>query len=104
MIKIYDKLVRDKIPAIIEEQGKTVHITKAEGISLTHYFDTKLKEELNEYYENGEVEELADLVEVIYALLFHKGVSLEEFENIREQKNQERGSFKEGIILKSVEN
>jgi len=55
--KIYDKLVRDKIPAIIEEQGKTVHITKAEGISLTHYFDTKLKEELNEYYENGEVEE-----------------------------------------------
>ena len=48
------------------------------------------------------MEELADLVEVIYALLFHKGVSLEEFENIREQKNRERGSFKEGIILKSV--
>lgn len=98
----YNKLVRDKIPEIIEKDGKTAKTKKIKGKEAIELLNKKLDEELSEYKENENIEELADLVEVIYGILKHKGISLEEFEKIRTGKNKERGSFNDGILLLEV--
>ncbi len=59
-------------------------------------------EELQEYLDSENVEELADLVEVVYAILDDKKISLQEFELIRKQKVQERGAFQKKLLLKEV--
>ena len=61
-----------------------------------------MQEELKEYSESGDVEELADLEEVLRAILDVKSVSYEEFENIRNTKTEKRGAFKKKIFLESV--
>ena len=90
----HNKLVRDKIPKIIEESGKQAVVYKEQGDKLLTYLNNKLQEELNEYKRNGDIEELVDLVEVIYAIIHHKGVSLTEFEKLREEKISKRGALK----------
>ena len=98
----YNKLIRDRIPEIIEKSGKKAIIEKTSGEKLLKLLNTKLYEELKEYKESGSIEELADLVEVVYGILYFKGITLKEFENIREEKNRERGAFKEGLVLLKV--
>ncbi|MDR7856651.1 nucleoside triphosphate pyrophosphohydrolase [Tissierella sp.] len=98
----YNKLIRDRIPEIIEASGKKAVVEKVEGEELLNLLNMKLFEELNEYKQSGEVEELADLVEVVQAILEYKGISLEEFNEIREKKNIKRGRFKEGLLLVEV--
>ena len=64
---VYNKLVRDNIPEIIEASGKTC---KTEILSNEEYLqmlDKKLDEELAEYHQEQNIEELADLLEVLYA-------------------------------------
>ena len=63
----------------------------------------KLQEETNEYLEDNNVEELADIVEVIYAILDLKNVSIDEFETIRKSKVEKRGAFKNKIFLEKEE-
>ena len=63
----------------------------------------KIQEELTEYLESGEIEELADLEEVLRAILDSKGVSYEEFEKIRQDKVNKRGAFKDRIYLEGLE-
>ena len=102
MIKRYNKLVRDKIPEIITKSGKTC---KTEILSDEEYIkmiDLKLDEELQEYHEDKNIEELADLIEVIYAAANARGFSIEELESVRQAKALERGAFKEKILLKEV--
>ena len=91
--KIYNKLIRDKIPQIIRQSGKQAIIEEVSGEEYLEFLNSKLGEELQEYLDSQSVEELADLVEVVYAILEHKSVSLEEFEHIRKQKVEERGGF-----------
>ena len=105
-IERYRKLVRDRIPEIIEASGK---ICKTEVLSGEEYLklvDEKLKEELSEYYAEYDpqkkLEELADLVEVIYAAAQARGYSIEELERIRKKKTDERGAFAEKILLTEV--
>ncbi|MGI6679452.1 MAG: hypothetical protein ACOX2Q_10495 [Dehalobacterium sp.] len=62
----------------------------------------KLSEELAEYQDGNSIEELADLVEVVYAILEFQGVSLTEFEKIRQDKISSKGAFKEKLFLKEV--
>ncbi|WP_253947878.1 nucleoside triphosphate pyrophosphohydrolase [Paenibacillus ehimensis] len=65
----------------------------------------KLQEELDEFIEAGEDEqitELADLVEIVYAILEHKGISIEEFERVRQEKKEKRGGFGDRILLVKV--
>ena len=98
----YNKLVRDKIPAIIEKDGK---ICTTEILSDEEYLkmlDAKLDEELAEYHKDQNVEELADLLEVIYAVAGARGYSIAELEQVRLEKAEQRGAFKEKIILKEV--
>jgi len=103
-MKIYNKLVRDKIPEIIvNDNGKKCNIRILSDEEYLTALNTKMQEELKEYLESGEVEELADLEEVLRAILDVKNVSYEEFENIRNTKVEKRGAFKEKIFLESAE-
>lgn len=98
----YNKLIRDRIPEIIEASGKKAVVEKVEGQELLNLLNKKLFEELKEYEESEEIEELADLVEVVEAILDYKNISIEEFNKIREKKNISRGKFKEGLLLVEV--
>lgn len=98
----YDKLIRDRIPEIIENAGSKAVVETLDKDSFQKYLNRKLEEEMKEYLECGSAEELADLVEVVYALLDCKGISREEFERIRVTKVNERGAFKKRLLLKEV--
>lgn len=100
--QIYNKLVRDCIPEIIEKSGKKAVTEILDDTSYKNLLDTKLSEELQEYLESDSTEELADLLEVIIAILDYKGVAYQEFEDMRHQKAEERGAFKQRILLKEV--
>ena len=102
-MKTYNKLVRDKIPEIIKNNGAKAVNTKI--LSDEEYLislNTKLEEELKEYLESGEVEELADLEEVLRAILDAKKVTYDDFETIRKSKVIKRGAFKKKLFLESV--
>ncbi len=98
----YNKLVRDRIPEIIEKTGKKAIVEELEPQAYKKYLDQKLEEELKEYFEADSVDELADLVEVVYAILKYKGVDTKDFENIRKKKAEERGAFDKRLLLKEV--
>ena len=103
MIKVYNKLVRDKIPQIIEADGKTCKTEILDEKKYLEMIDYKLDEELSEYHKDQNIEELADLLEVIYAAANARGYSVEELENIRKKKADKRGAFKNKILLLEVE-
>lgn len=98
----YDKLVRDRSPEIIEKSGKSCEILVLDEQDYLQMLDKKLDEELLEYRKDKTVEELADLLEVIYALAKTHGVTKEQLENLRAEKAQKRGAFDNKILLKSV--
>lgn len=102
MIKKYNKLVRDHIPEIIQSAGKSCTTEVLSDEDYLRMIDAKLDEELAEYHESGSIEELADLLEVIYAAASARGSSPEELERVRVKKAQERGSFNRKILLKEV--
>lgn len=101
-MKIYNKLIRDKIPEIIEQDGNDCEIRVLNDHEYLAELNKKLQEELKEYYESGEVEELADLAEIIYAIAKHKGVDPQEFDSIRRKKAEKRGGFEKKLFLISV--
>ena len=102
-MKIYNKLVRDKIPEIIaSDNGKTCVTRIMEDDEYLETLNTKMQEELKEYLESGDVEELADLEEVLRAILDFKQVAHETFEKIRIEKVNKRGAFKERLFLIST--
>ena len=98
----YNKLVRDKIPEIIEADGKTCEIEILSDEDYLKALDAKLDEELAEYHKDQNVEELADLIEVIYACAEARGYSKEELESTREKKAKIRGEFGKKFFLKNV--
>ena len=103
-MKTYNKLVRDKIPEIIKSNGaKKVNTKILNDDEYLLALNTKLQEELKEYLESGEVEELADIEEVLRAILDAKKTSYQDFENIRLSKANKRGAFKNKIFLESVD-
>ena len=102
MTIIHNKLVRDKIPQIIEQSGKicVTHILSDEEYAAT--LNAKLQEELNEYLADGSMEELADLLEVMMAAAKARGHDFSEVEAIRREKAEKRGRFNDRIYLESV--
>ena len=101
-VKTYNKLVRDNIPAIIEATGASCETEILSEADYLRLLDAKLDEELAEYRRDRTVEELADLLEVIYACAAAKGCSREELETIRVLKAARRGGFEKRILLKTV--
>ncbi len=103
MPKTYDKLVRDRVPEVIEENGERPVTHDAVGDEYERRLAEKLDEEVAEFHESGETAELADVLEVAYALADSVGVSRDELERIRAAKADDRGGFDEGIVLERVE-
>jgi predicted house-cleaning noncanonical NTP pyrophosphatase (MazG superfamily) len=102
----YNKLVKDKIPQIIEKKGKRFSTKILNDQDYIKYLKEKSYEELDEYWaiETNEeaVEELADLLETIHALVKHNGSSIEEVEAVRKEKAEKLGGFEEKIFLMEV--
>lgn len=99
----YDKLVRDNIPDIILAQGKIPVVSVLSGPNYKEHLRGKLLEETEEYLESEAPEELADILEVLFALADEQGVTPEELENIRLKKREERGGFTKRLLLIDVE-
>ena len=100
--KTYYKLVRDRIPEIIEADGKTCVCETLSDEDYLTLLDQKLNEELTEYQESKSLEELADLLEVMQAVAKARGWTLEELERGRANKAAERGGFEKKILLQEV--
>ncbi|WP_404460836.1 phosphoribosyl-ATP pyrophosphohydrolase [Sutcliffiella horikoshii] len=103
----YNKLVRDKIPEIIELTGKkytTRTLSEEEYIKeLKNKGLEELKEYINATTNEEALEEIADLMEVIHALAKYHNTTLDEVEKLRRNKEEKRGAFEERIFLIEVE-
>lgn len=98
----YNKLVRDKIPDIIEKSGQKPIFHTVDKALLPLCLRMKLNEEVLEYNESECIEELADILEVVYALCEASGNSIKRLHKLYRQKHKERGGFSKGIFLKEV--
>lgn len=107
MMPVYNKLVRDRIPEIIENSGKKFTTKILDDDQYELELKKKLLEEMEEYQnasnDNEALEELADLLELMHALAKVHGASMEEVEKIRQDKASKRGGFEEKIFLIEVE-
>ena len=101
-MKKYDKLVRDRIPEIIESDGKKCTTEIVGDKKALEYLYIKLREETNELLEDKNIDEAADVMEVVFAIAEKYGYSEEELLERRENKRNKRGGFKKNIILKEV--
>lgn len=104
MPKHYDKLIRDRIPYLI--QGKKFSMRTASEDEIVHYVAAKIEEELKEFFENPCIEEAADLAEIIDKLFLSTiGFKMNdnEFRKARAAKKNERGAFNENLILIEVD-
>ncbi len=103
----YNKLVRDRIPEIIEATGKKFSTSILDEEQYIKELKKKSLEELEEYHEaetnKDALEELADVLEIMHALASVHGSSIEEVERIRKEKAEKRGGFQEKIFLVEVE-
>ncbi len=104
---IYNKLVGDQIPEIIERTGKKISTRVLHEEEYITELRKKSFEELREYMETttkeDAIEELADLLEIIHAFSEYHGSSIEVVEQVRQKKAEERGRFKEKVFLIEVE-
>ncbi|MGS7464418.1 nucleoside triphosphate pyrophosphohydrolase [Bacillus paranthracis] len=101
----YNKLIRNKIPQIIKSNGKTPTTRILPQDEYIKEICKKTQEELTEYLEAAKehkLEELSDLLELINALAEHEGTTLEEINNIRKKKAEERGGFSDRVFLIEV--
>ncbi len=92
------KLVRDKIPEIIEADGKKPRIRILDQEEYLKELDRKLNEEVAEYQADHSLEELADTLEVLLAIAGARGYSFEELMKLREEKKDKRGGFSKRIF------
>lgn len=103
MLYTYNKLIRDKNVEIMENLGHKVEYEILDDERYNVELDEKLKEEVNEYLADYSVEEMADVMEVIYAMLDYRGITMEEVEKARIEKRNRNGAFKNKVFLKTVE-
>ena len=99
----YNKAIRDKIPEIIAESGKKCNTKQLDDESFLAELEKKLSEEVNEYTESKDVEELADLLEVIYRISELRGVNSDKLDKIRKDKTEKRGKFDSNLFLIDAE-
>lgn len=101
-MRVYKKLVRDKIPEIIMAKGNSAVTRILSDEEFSESLKKKLCEEVNEYLADGTVDELADIYEVLLALVENTGISFESFDELRKKKALEKGVFSQRIFLDAV--
>lgn len=103
----YNKLVRDKIPQIIADEGRKPHTSVLDDNRYAGALKNKMVEEAHELVEaknrDEVLNELADLEELIRATAAHHGISAAELEKARQDKFTKRGGFQQKIFLHQVE-
>ncbi len=101
---VHNKLVRDKIPEIIEAEGKTPYSHVLSDDEYRDALRAKLVEEAGEVMEsNGDLSEYADTLEVFKAAIEADGYTWEQVEGVRVQKREDRGGFENRIFLERVD-
>ena len=99
----YNKLIRDRIPEIIEASGKSFEVRKLADVAYKTSLRNKLLEEGQEVLKASDkeslVEELADVLEVFEAVLKAEGLSLNEVKDVQLAKREERGGFEGALEL-----
>lgn len=95
----YQKLVRDRIPAIIRQKGEEAVTHVADEAEYCEKLKEKLSEEVEEFKRDENIEELADILEVLDAIVDYKKFDRNEIETVKKKKAQEKGLFTERIIL-----
>lgn len=95
----FNKLVRDKIPEVIKNQGQEPEYRILDDEEYLCELDKKLNEEVEEYQESKSLEELADILEVINAICKARGYTKEELNTTYMKKNKDRGGFEKRIFL-----
>lgn len=95
----YNKLVRDKIPEIIKQNGGMPVVRVARDEEYWQKLKEKLREEVDEFMENGDASEIVDILEVLDAICEYKNFGRAELLTLKNKKAEERGGFKERIIL-----
>ena len=103
MKKTYNKLIRDRIPQIIETSGNSCTTRVLDAQEYVRFLTEKLKEEVSEYLDDPSLEELADIMEVVLALAETHGADAQRLEEIRISKQEKRGGFSKRLFLETVE-
>jgi predicted house-cleaning noncanonical NTP pyrophosphatase (MazG superfamily) len=93
------KLVRDEIPLVMAERGVPGTFRELGADEFVRALEDKLGEEVREYQVSHDLEELADLVEVVLALVEVQGSSVESFEQLRLMKRATLGGFTKRLLL-----
>lgn len=96
---VYNKLVRDKIPDMIRDQGEVPRTRILEDGEYTAHLEAKLDEEVAEFHRDRNLEELADILEVVYALAEDLGHTRQELEAVYDHKHEDRGGFRDRVFL-----
>lgn len=101
-MKIFDKLVRDRIPEIIENSGNHCDVEVVSDEVALEYLYKKLQEEVDELIEDKNLEEIVDVVEVLFAIGGKYGYSEDDILNRRYEKKTKSGGFEKNIIMKNT--
>jgi predicted house-cleaning noncanonical NTP pyrophosphatase (MazG superfamily) len=96
-----EKLVRDNIPQIVRAAGETPVFRIADDEDMPALLRQKLREEVAEYLESRQPEELVDVLEVAYALAQTAGISESTLDEMRMHKGQTRGRFHDRVVLQT---
>ncbi len=102
MHKIYNKLVRDRVPEIIKESKQIPEYVILSDEEYMAELNKKLKEETAEYLTSNGIEDLADILEVVFAICDARGISEDKIQEVRKEKAIRRGGFQNKILLKTV--
>lgn len=100
--KSYNKLIRDKIPELLKQSGKTFVTHRASEKEYWEKLKLKLLEEVYEFSENDNTEELADILEIVDAICEYKKINKTTLQSVKNKKMRDRGKFTKRIILKEV--
>ena len=102
MAKKQNKLVRDKVPEILDNKGLKYSVHVADDNEYWEKLKAKLQEEVEEYINSEKEAELADVLEVIEAIVRFKKIDLQALNKIKMEKAKQKGSFGKRIILEKV--
>lgn len=103
MVRIFNKLVRDRIPEIIESRGEVAVIHFADEEEYWGALRAKLQEEVDEFMDDSNIEEeLVDIFEVLHAICEYKKIDCIALDYLKEKKKEERGWFQKRIILEET--
>lgn len=101
-MKVFDKLIRDRIPEIIENSGNHCEVEVVNDDVALEYLYKKLQEEVDELVEDKNLEEIADVVEVLFAIGGKYGYSEYDILKMRNEKRAKSGGFDKNIVLRKT--